>query len=271
MKNFIREKKIYSGEYLDVDIIPVSENQLQKGRRGKKKKATSKKQENLNEKNAKRYLAWRINTNFGKQDVHLTLTYDDEHLPGTVEEGENNIKYFLRAVRKEMRAIGKELKYIIVTEYMEETNEQGRVRMHHHMIMNGGIDRDKLESMWCVRKRGRKKKDYEAESLGRVNADRLQPDENGFEALAKYITKLKKSKRRWSCSKNLKSPVIRTNDSKYSRRKVESIAREAPEVNIDYWERQYPGYKYTDCQAIYNDITGWSIYLKMRKNSRNNT
>ena len=269
MKNFIREKKIYCGNYLEIDIIPMSESRLKKGKRSKKKKVSSKKQENLNDKNAKRYLAWRINANFGKEDIHLVLTYDNEHLPSTIEEGENNIKYFLREARKEMKAIGKELKYIIVTEYKDEANEDGRVRMHHHMIINGGLDRDKLESMWCIRKKGRKKKDYEPELLGWVNADRLQPDKNGFEALAQYITKLKKSKRRWSCSRNLKSPIMRTNDSKYSKRKVEKIAMEPPDR--DYWEKKYPGYTYTEIKVEYNEITGWSIYLKMRKAKSSNS
>jgi len=168
-----------------------------------------------------------------------------------------------------MKAIGLDLKYILVTECGEKEDGE-QIRIHHHLIINKGIDRDKLESMWCKTQRGRKKKDYEPELLGWVNADRLQPDKNGLEALAMYLTKRPNRKKRWSSSRNLKKPTMRTNDAKYSKRKIEKIAKEPP--SKDYWERQYPGYTYTEIKVEYNDITGWSIYIKMRKaNSKNST
>ncbi len=269
MKNFIREKKIYCGDYLEVDIIPMSESRLQKGKRSKKVKVSAPKQKNINDKNARRYFVQLVNANFGRKDIHLTLTYDDEHMPLTVEEAEKYIQSFLERLRPAMKAIGIELKYVLVTEYVEG-DEEKKVRMHHHMIINKGIDRDQLESMWCKTQKGRKKKDYEPEYLGRVNADRLQPDKNGLEALAMYLTKRPNRKKRWSSSRNLKKPTMRTNDTKYSKRKIEKIAKEPP--NKDYWERQYPGYMYTEIKVEYNDITGWSIYLKLRKaNSKNST
>lgn len=161
-----------------------------------------------------------------------------------------------------MKSIELELKYILVTESGEK--EEGEpIRIHHHLIINKGIDRDQLENMWRKTQRGRKKKEKEPELLGWINADRLQPDKNGLEALAMYLTKRPNRKKRWSSSRNLKKPIMRTNDAKYSKRKVEKIAKEPPDK--DYWQRQYKGYAYTDMRAEYNDITGWSIYIKMRK------
>jgi len=87
MKNFIREKKIYCGDYLEVDIIPMSESRIRKGHRSKKAKVSAPKQKNLNEKNARRYFIQLVNANFGRKDIHLTLTYDDEHMPFTEEDG----------------------------------------------------------------------------------------------------------------------------------------------------------------------------------------
>ena len=81
VKRFVREKKIYCGEnYLEVDVIPCSN---QKKDRGEKSKESSQAQKNLNEKNAKRRFVQLGNTNFGKGDLCVDCTYADDFLPGT--------------------------------------------------------------------------------------------------------------------------------------------------------------------------------------------
>ena len=76
--------------------------------------------------------------------------------------------------------------------------------------MNGGIDRDEVEMMWTAdrinwRAYERNPEGYAdtVERLGWCNADRLQPNENGIEALCNYVTKNPNGKKRWSSSRNL--------------------------------------------------------------------
>lgn len=270
-RNFIREKKIYCGEnYMEVDIYPLTENQLgrKKGKRSKKKKISLPAQRNLNEKNARRKFTQLAETNFGKNDLSVTLTYNDEFLPDTLEDAEREVQNYLRRIkrRREKEGVG-ELKYILVTSSRtkEEAGKEKPVRIHHHILMNSGLDRDTVEDLWRRRKR---KGEKEGRSLGYVNADRIQPDSNtGIAALANYLAGNPTQKRRWTCSQNLERPTERTNDHRYSRRKVIKLAIE-PE-DISYWERLYPGWTITDklngFQAIYNDFTGWSLYLKLRR------
>ena len=243
----IREKKIVCGEYMEVDIYPIAKNQIR--RRRKKEKASAPKQKKLNDKNARRYFIQLVNVNFGEGDIHITLTY--AILPESQEAGERAAANYLRRVayaRKKARL--PPLKYIMVTEC---TSKQGKpVRLHHHIIMNGGLSRDELEDMWSHR----------GKRIGYTNADRLKPNEYGLEALARYLSKSANKKKRWSSSKNLKKPEIRTNDSKYTVRGVEKIARNEKEPK---WEKKYPGWLITEALPTYNEITGWAIYLKLRR------
>ena len=149
MRNFIREKKIYCGtEYLEVDIYPYTQNQkIRKGKRAKKKKESLLTQKNLNDKNARRKFIQIGEANFGKGDISLTLTYSDEMLPKTIEEAEKEVQNFLRRVKRARQKEGLEsLKYMLVTSYRDEEGEM--VRVHHHILMNKGLDRDQLEGLW---------------------------------------------------------------------------------------------------------------------------
>lgn len=267
MKSFIREKKIYCGEnYLEVDIIPISKNQkMPRGRRSKKKKVTAPKQKRLNDKRARRYFVQLVNTNFGKEDLHVTVTYSNDELPETIEDAEREARNYIRRIdyRRKKENLPP-LKYILVTEYRLKKEGGKPIRIHHHIIMNGGLDRDVVESLWSRRKGKGKRK-----AIGFANADRLQPNEYGLEALCRYLMKDPRGKKRWSSSQNLTKPWTRNNDHKYTRRQVEKAAKFSDDR--EYWEKKYPGYWLTECKPVYNDLTGWSIYLKMRKKDNENT
>lgn len=269
MRSFTREKKIYCGEnYLEVDIYPYSKTQEEasrKGKRSKREKVSEPKQRNLNDKNAKRYFIQMINANFGEGDLHVTFTYNQKFLPGTVEEAEKEISNYLRRVSYKRKKEGLEaLKYVLVTECKMKKGEEKPIRIHHHVIMNSGLDRDVIEDLWCKRKQKGQKK---GERIGFVNADRLQPDTDGsgMTALGRYLTKDPQGKKRWSSSQNLLKPWSRTNDYKYSKREVEKIAKDLP--GVSYWEERYPGYTPVNndyaVKVEYNEVTGWAIYLKM--------
>lgn len=257
----MREKKIYYGEYLDVDIIHRAriENN-RKGKRSKKKKVSAPKQRNLNEKNSRRYFVQIVSGNFGKNDLHVTVTYSEEELPATVKDGEKEVENYRRRINYRRKKEGLEpMKYVQVTEHRED--KDGKViRMHHHLIISGGLDRDIVESLWSRR---RKKGEKEGKRIGFVNADRLQPNNYGLEALSRYLMKHPQGKKRWSSSKNLDRPTRRDNNYRYTRRKVERIIKNNEDKQ--FWENQYPGYWFTECKYKYNDLTGWSIYLRMRK------
>ncbi|RCX20916.1 hypothetical protein DFR58_101118 [Anaerobacterium chartisolvens] len=248
-----REKRIYSGQMLEVEIYPISPKQ-KKQPRGKKEKASTLKQKNLNDKNAKKHLIRLINTNFTDKDLAVHLTYTSEELPRSEEEARKDIANYIRRVKHYRKKNNlPSLKYIAVFEYKEKASggREGKeppVRMHHHVIMSS-MDRDAAEQLW---------------GKGRANADRLKADEYGYEGLARYITKDPQGSKRWVQSKNLDQPTVKINNHKYSKRKVEVLARTPDDRQL--FERLYPGYILNDCISQVNDITaGTHLYIRMRK------
>lgn len=243
-----REKKIYAGNMLEVEIYPITLQERKQPRR-KKEKASALKQKNLNDKNAKKHLIRLINTNFTDKDIAVHLTYSEKHLPNSEEEARKDVANYLRRIKHYRKKNGLEpLKYIAVIEYKEHEENDKSVRMHHHLIMSR-MDRDIIEELW---------------TKGRANADRLQADEFGYEALARYITKDPKGNKRWTQSKNLLQPVIKVNDSKFSRRKIEKLASFTDDRET--FEKLYPGYIFNVCKAEVNEITANTyLYIKMRR------
>ncbi|NGP59910.1 hypothetical protein FLT15_16520 [Paenibacillus thiaminolyticus] len=260
MRNVVREKKIYCGEkYMEVDIYNHTILTPLKRGRAKKEKVSAPKQKNLNDKNAKRYCKQIVKTNFGEEDLHVTLTHAIEQ--ETVEEAMKEVVNYLRRVSHRRKKEGlPPLKYVLITEGGDGTGAKKK-RIHHHIIMNGGLDRDVVENLW---RRPKKKGQKQGERIGYANAKRLQPNDNGLEDLSGYLMKDPKGKKRWSCSQNLEKPVSRPNDHKYSRRQVERIVRDELDNQL-YWKRMYPKWDVTESKAVYNDISGWAIYLKFRR------
>lgn len=299
---FIREKKTDCANYREVDIIPRTEaaEQAARGKRGKKRKVNAPKQKDLNDKNAKRYLVQLGNGNFHIGDLHTSCTYDAENLPETVEEAEKIVTNYLRRIAYRRNKLGLEpLKYILVTEYKYSKDGQCLKRIHHHIIMNGGLDRDDVELMWTKdRINWKKTKDTEyrasIKQMGWVNADRLQMNENGIEGLCKYIVKDPQGKKRysssrnldrpettredggekqqrnqnhWKYSRNLNAPEEKCNDFKYSKRKVEQLAK-SPDAGLEEFKKIYSNYNIVSCEPVYYEQTGWHIYLKMWKKEK---
>lgn len=265
MKSYVREKKIYCGNYLEVDIYGYTDNQLKynrSGRRSKRIKVTIPKQRNLNDKNARRYLTQLANSNFTEDDLHITATYKKTTLPKSIEEAEKNVTNYLRRINYARKKKGlASAKYIIVSEYKTGKDDEKPIRIHHHIIIDKGLSRDELEDLWSYKKNKRK------QSIGFCNTDRLQPEGNGLEALCKYLTKNPNGKKRWRSSQSLIKPFYRTNDHKYSKRQLETLATK--ERDKEYWKKKYKGYSLIENEGAvvteYNEITGWSVYLKFIK------
>jgi len=270
---FEREKKTDCGNYREVDIIPRTDNaeKAVRGKRGKRKKVTEPKQKDLNDKNARRYLVQLGNGNFGVGDLHVTCTYSNESLPESEEEAEVMVRNYLRRIAYRRIKLGLEpLKYILVTEYGYSKEKDKITRVHHHIIMNGGMSRDDVELMWTTdRINWNKAQDlqYRAgiKQMGWVNADRIQTNENGIEAICKYLLKDPQGKKRWSSSRNLVRPVELPNaDYKYTKKQIEKLAK-SDDCGAEFFKKQFPNYDIREIKPVYYEETGWHIYLKMWK------
>lgn len=89
---------------------------------------TTESQAKANERRAEENLRWRLNANFTRRDYHLVLHYSDKQR-GFAQCLED-LKLFLRKLRRICRAREQQLKYIAVTETKRMTN------IHHHIILN---------------------------------------------------------------------------------------------------------------------------------------
>lgn len=296
MRTFVREKKIYCGhDYLEVDLFNYSVSEKERDRSGQRSKKiieSTPKQIDWNDYNARRRFTQLVNTNFGEGDFHITLTYKPENLPDTTDEAERILKNYLRRVSYLRNKQGlSPLKYISIPSCTFKSDGVTPARIHHHIIMNGGLERDTIEDLW--RKR-RERKHPKGEKIGYVNADRLQPEESGLAALCEYLAKQTGGKKRWSSSQNLDKPETvnldpdtprkidksrysastnlmrpwsRTNDHSFSHKEIKKIVN-AP-LDPEYWEKRYPGYTLINGEygykAVHSDSRGWAIYIKLRR------
>lgn len=257
---FYREKITYCGKkYIEVDIYPCWGKQIKnaKGKR-KRKKVTAPAQKNLNDKRARIFFTQLANTNFSENDIHVTLTYNKKYLPESLKAAEKAVSNFFGRIIYRLKKRGlPPLKYLMVN----EQKKNGRI--HHHIIMSCGLSRDEIESLWSKKVPGGK-----IESFGYVNADRLQPDENGISALCEYLTKDPKGRKRWSSSQNLKKPEYIETDGKYKKREIEKITRE--DAGREFWEKKYKNFLLAENDYSYkkefNEFNGcWYIRLFMRR------
>ncbi len=242
-----RTRTIKAGPRLEVEIFPIFGREDAGKARAAKTNQTPEKVQRNNDERSKRKLIQLIDANFDEKDIHLTLTYMGT--PPAYEQAQTDVKNFLRTVKRKREKSGLDpLKYI----YTIEDNEDGaRKRIHVHMVMSGGIDRQELESIW---------------GKGYANADHLQPNENGLEALARYITKQQKNRRKWARSRNLKKPKQRTSDTKVSNARVKRLATDFPNSAKEIMEKLYPAYTHVQTFMRYSDLVdGAYIRCVMRR------
>lgn len=266
-RSFIREKVVHCGtDFLAPEIYPYSgQQQLAVGRkREKKQNVSAPKQKNLNDRRAKRYFIQLANSNFGLGDLVVHLTYTQAFLPKDEDEAKKNVAKYLRRVsylRKEKGLPA--LKYMVVTQIGRKKN--GTHRIHHHVLMNGGLDRDVVEALWWKEKGTKTRAPV---LYGWANADRLKPGKNGIANMAGYMVQDSAGKKHWTQSQNLEKPWHRApNDHKYTRRQLDKIAKlpEESEAFRKFWERQYRGWELVECERSFNEQTGWYFYLTMRR------
>lgn len=241
-----RTKTTRAGKRLEVDVYPVFGYSDRIRAREAKKQVTPETMRRVNLANAKRRIVQLADANFTEQDIHLTLTYEN---PPIYSRCQKDVQNFLKAVKRRREKQGlPELKYIYV---IEDDQDGQKKRIHTHILMSGGMDREELEALW---------------EKGYANADRLAPDERGLEAVARYLVKSQRNRRKWCSSKNLKKPDVRVSDCKLSNAKVKRIARNLPNEAKEILRKAYPGYEYVECKVKFSDqLDGCYIRALMRK------
>ena len=237
-----REKIYKCGDYMDIQIYPVYKMQ---GKRKAKYKETRECQKRLNDKNSANALSRLINLNFTENDYALHLTYDDKYLPASPEEARKDVQNFIRRLKRVYKKQSAELKYIHVTEKGEQSD-----RVHHHLIISGGVDRTAIENVW---------------NLGYANTRALQFTKSGCIGLATYVTKQRLLFRRVVPSKNLKRPEATERTGKITQKQLEYwknfIDQNGLEEEI---KKQYPGYALCEIpEFIENDVNG-GLYSYIR-------
>ena len=242
-----RTRTIKAGPRLEVEIYPIFGRENTGRLRAAKKNMTPEAVQRNNEERSRRKLIQLIDANFDERDYHVTLTYAGT--PPAYEKARADVKNFLRAVKRKREQRGlDELKYVYT---IEDEQDGKRKRIHIHAIMNGGISREELERIW---------------ERGYANVDNLQPDENGLEAIARYITKQQKNRRKWARSRNLTMPKVRTSDTKVSNARVRRLAVDFPNSAKEIMEKLYPQYTHTRTIMRFSDVVdGAYIRCVMRR------
>lgn len=243
-RTFNREQVYVCGEYIDADIYPVFQKP---GARRKRCRPTSEIQTKLNQRNAEKKLTRLVHNNFTENDIALHLTYRNGEEPVDEADALRVLGNFIKRLKRRYKKAGKELKYISCTEYGKKTG-----RVHHHLIINGGYDRDEIEKLW---------------GKGYANSKRLQFEEDGVTGLARYIAKDKHFFKRWNQSRNLVIPEPAQYDGQLSMDDIAEIKEAIESKNAyQYFEERYPDFELVEAVYTQNNINrGIYIHFEMRR------
>lgn len=205
-----------------------------------------------------------IHSNFGEGDYHLSLSYGEEQLPKDEKDAKRIFGNFIGRVNYRLKKMGlPNAKWVCV-------NEQGRNgRIHHHVIISCGLDRDELEKIW---------------KCGFANTRRLQPDAKlGLLKLVHYIAKECKSTddrprstRKWDSSTNLVKPwdTINDNPRMMSGKKFRQMQElgETTEAMKNIIEADNPGYELISVEKEFReDLSAWYFFCRMRLSTKKST
>lgn len=191
------EQTVFAGQTVEVKRYHRYRNRARGEPRGKKIKETSLAMEEVNRQNSENRLRWLLNTNFRGGDYHLVLHYKwYKGMPyRTAEEMKADMQKYLRNMRARYRKEEREFLFV----YVFEIGERGS--RHIHIVQNS-IGMEKIRECW---------------QHGRVTCTPL--DDNGdYRMLASYLIKYSDKTfrtvgalmgKRYSCSRNLKEPVIK--------------------------------------------------------------
>lgn len=152
-------------------------------------------QQKVNRRNAERTLRRLMNANFtDNTGMLVTLTYLPKNRPENSAQMQNDMRNFLKMLRKKFKARGETLKYI----YVKELGKKGAAHIH---ILMSVCDIRELRECW---------------KKGSARADALW-SKGDYTNIAKYFIKYAAKTeetegrligKRWNASRNLKQPVV---------------------------------------------------------------
>lgn len=231
---------------LNIEVIgTVPDPQAGRRRRSGRCRVTSAAQQFYNNKCSWRELELQLAANFGSNDMVITYTYDDDHLPPDKKTGDKLLQKHFRKLRAARRLRGQELKYVYATEgfhgaqedeYFGDDKELEDRRIHHHVVMNrvSTDDLEEIRSLWPYG--------------GYIRIEPL--DVHYYQELAKYLTKearefgrVKSGERSWRASRNLVKY-----DVEYIDIPSDSVTLAAPAGAVDYIQfAEKNPYGFADC------------------------
>lgn len=231
---------------LNIEVIgTVPDPQAGRRPRAARSRSTSPAQQFYNDKCSWREVELMLAANFGSQDMVVTFTYDDEHLPSSKKAADAMLQKMFRRVRTVRKRRSEDLKYLYSTEgfhgaqaddYFGDDRELEDRRLHHHVVINrvNAGDMEELRSLWI--------------GGGYVRIEPL--DVHYYQELAKYLTKearefgrAKPGDRTWRASRNLVKYEV-----EYIEIPSDSITLAAPSGAVDYTQfSERNPYGYGDC------------------------
>lgn len=240
------KKLIFSGQVLEVEKICSFKYKGKKTLRGSKMEKTPENMRKVNDRNACKKLQRLINTNFGANDLHTVLTYAPENRAENPAEAKKDLQKFFRKLKREYKKAGKELKYVAVTEY-------GQRSMHHHLVINSGLDVAVMQKLW---------------GLGKIRFTLLD-DSGDYDRLAQYLLKQTRKTfndpeksvfaKRWCASRNLARPTVEPSVVKADSWRERPVAPKGYFVITDSIKEGVSDvtgwpYQYYKCLKIRNDV-----------------
>ena len=151
----MKKRVIRSGGMLEVNYYPVTVTGEKIPNEQPKHKPRSKKQiEEANRRQAVKKFVRIINTNFGPEDYFVTLTYNEDFAPLTLEQAEKDITKFFNRVKYHIKKNGgnpKKFKYAYTPQVVTYKTGiyAGLQNYHFHIFMsNAGMSAEEIKSLW---------------------------------------------------------------------------------------------------------------------------
>ena len=245
---YVKTRTIRSGSLTEVECYPVYIGAYRRTLAATK--PTNEAMQIVNDRNAKKRFQRLAECNFrAGQDYALSLTYEGK-APDDWESCNRDLRNYINRVNRARKKLGLEkARYIGVI----EKGELGR--LHHHLLIEGGLDRDIMEQLW---------------GKGIANCDRIQQSKGGLAALTVYFVKRFSAKRakgrhRYIYSRNLRKPKVTESKTRISRRQAERIREDADLEGAQIIRRKYPDKVIEEINVKQSEwIPGCYITVRMR-------
>lgn len=248
---YCKTRTVRSGSLVEIECYPVYIGSYR--RQLERVRVSPEAMRIVNDRNARKRFERLAEANFepGK-DYALTLTYAEA--PEDQAECERELRNYRARVDRARKKLGlPRARCIGVIEY----GKKGR--LHHHLIIEGGLDRDVMERLW---------------TKGYANCDRLQRGPGGLAGLCKYLTKGFSAKRengrhRYFFTRNLVQPRITESRTRISRRQAERIREDATIAGEMIIRKKWPELELESLTVRASEwLPGAYIYGRLRRHER---